>query len=67
MSLSSSGEVGPVAMSWASMSAPDSAIASSAPSMRGWMFNWPGVAMNNPTLPSPTISTIRWPMAKPDP
>ena len=49
------------------MLAPDSAIASSAPSMRGWMFNWPGVAMNNATLPSPTISTIRSPMAKPDP
>ena len=31
--------------------------------MRGWMFNWPGVAMNSPTLPSPTISTIRSPMA----
>ena len=43
-------------------SAPDSRIASSAPSIRGWMLSCPGVAMNSPTLPEPTRSTIRFPI-----
>ena len=50
MLASSSERSGPVAMSWASMAAPDSAIASSAPSMRGWMFSWPGRGDEQPHL-----------------
>jgi Kef-type K+ transport system membrane component KefB len=45
---------------------PESRIASSAPSIRGWMFSEPGVAMNSATLPSGTSSTIRLPISTPD-
>jgi hypothetical protein len=48
------------------MSLPDFLIESIAPSMRGWMFSEPGVAMNRPTLPEPTSSTIRLPISTPD-
>ena len=41
-------------------------MASIAPSMRGWMFSEPGVAMNSATLPSPTSSTIRLPISCPE-
>src|SRR5262249_17038716 len=34
--------------------------------MRGWMFSWPGVAMNSATSPSFTRFTMRWPIANPD-
>ena len=38
-------------------------IAAVAPSIRGWMFSCPGVAMNSATSPLPTSLTIRWPIA----
>ena len=54
-------------MSSTVIGAPDSSIAAIAPSMRGWMLSWPGVAMNSATGPSPTSSTIRLPISNPDP
>ena len=67
MRLSSSGSSALVSTCSNSMLAPESWIAWIAPSMRGWMLSWPGVAMNRPTLPSPTSSTMRWPIATPEP
>ena len=42
---------GPVATTVARIGLPESLIASSAPSMRGWMFSCPGVAMKRNTSP----------------
>ncbi len=41
---------------------PNFLIAAIAPSIRGWMLSWPGVAMKSATSPLPTRSTIRWPI-----
>ena len=49
-----------------SIDLPESLIALIAPSIRGWMFSEPGVAMNSATLPSGTSSTIRLPISTPD-
>ena len=49
-----------------SMSLPDFLIESIAPSIRGWMFSEPGVAMNSATLPESTSSTIRLPISWPE-
>jgi hypothetical protein len=45
--------------------APDFLIALIAPSIRGWMFAAPGVAMNSATSPEPTRLTIRSPICWP--
>jgi hypothetical protein len=46
---------------------PDCLIASEAPSMRGWMFSAPGVAMKPTTSPEASPDArARWPSAKPD-
>jgi len=45
---------------------PDCLIAASAPSMRGWMFSAPGVAMKIATSPFGTSVAIRSPIAKPE-
>ena len=37
-----------------------------APSIRGWMFDWPGVAMNSATSPDGTSSAMRLPISCPD-
>ena len=51
---------------WWVIGLPDFLIASIAPSIRGWMFSEPGVAMNSATSPSPTRSTIRLPISWPE-
>jgi hypothetical protein len=38
-------------------------IAACAPSIRGWMFSCPGVAMNAATSPESICSSARWPSA----
>jgi len=63
---SSSLSSAPVATVLYWMSLPDFLIESITPSMRGWMFREPGVAMNSPILPEPTSSTIRLPISTPD-
>ena len=63
---SSSLSSAPVATVLVSIGLPESLIALIAPSMRGWMFSEPGVAMNRPTLPEGTSSTIRLPISTPD-
>ena len=45
---------------------PESLIACVAPSMRGWMLSWPGVAMKPTTSPPLTFSSARRPSAYPD-
>ena len=66
MTLSSAGTAAPVATVWVVMPLPDFLITSSAPSMRGWMFEAPGVAMNSATSPDGTRSTIFLPISWPD-
>ena len=41
-------------------------MVSSAPSMRGWMFAEPGVAMNSATSPDGTSSMMRLPISWPE-
>ncbi len=57
---------GPVATTVARIGLPESLIASSAPSMRGWMLSCPGVAMKRKTSPLWTSSAIRAPNFSPD-
>jgi hypothetical protein len=40
---------------------PESRNACCAPSMRGWMLSWPGVAMNAATSPESTWVSARRP------
>ena len=45
---------------------PESLNACCAPSMRGWMLSWPGVAMNPATSPESILVRARWPSAYPE-
>ena len=56
----------PVAISTKLIGLPDAWIAAFAPSIRGWMFNDPGVAMKPAISPLGTSETMRWPSATPD-
>ena len=63
---SSFGSAAPVATDFAVMPLPLFLIVFIAPSMRGWMFSDPGVAMKRATLPDPPTrstmcSPIFWP------
>ena len=58
---SSLGSSAPLATAVKLIGLPDALIASLAPSMRGWMFSEPGVAMK-PTASPPCMSEeMRWP------
>src|SRR5918911_2324043 len=48
------------------MDLPDCLMAACAPSIRGWMFSCPGVAMKPATSPELTSCRARCPRAKPD-
>ena len=55
----------PVATTWVLMPELFFRVAR-APSMRGWMFSEPGVAMNSATSPEGTSDWMCWPISCPD-
>ena len=63
---SSSLSSAPVATVLYSIGLPESLIALIAPSMRGWMFSEPGVAMNSADLARGDQVTMRLPISTPD-